>query len=80
MGQVSGQVAARAVAGQASQSGDELVIVPDCAKCVDLAAQMEKARAENDMSTVTDCRVMIKRHPGHDPNQEPAPTRRQRGG
>ncbi|MBB1255366.1 hypothetical protein H3146_18685 [Streptomyces sp. OF3] len=40
--------------------------VEGCAGCAELAAVRDRARAGGDMTTVTDCNVLIRRHPeGH---------------
>ncbi|MBB1245033.1 hypothetical protein GL263_15865 [Streptomyces durbertensis] len=40
--------------------------VPGCAGCGELAALRGRARAVGDLTTVTDCNVLIRRHPeGH---------------
>jgi hypothetical protein len=41
--------------------------VAGCAACAELAAVRDRARAGNDMTTVTDCNVYLRRHPdGHE--------------
>ncbi|MEU2758656.1 hypothetical protein [Streptomyces sp. NPDC006863] len=40
--------------------------VKDCAGCAELAAVRGRARADGDMTTVSDCNVLMRRHPqGH---------------
>lgn len=40
--------------------------VEDCAGCAELAAVRGRARAGGDMTTVSDCNVLMRRHPqGH---------------
>ncbi|MFJ5047766.1 hypothetical protein [Streptomyces sp. NPDC088719] len=40
--------------------------VDDCAGCNELSAVRDRARAGGDMTTVSDCNVLLRRHPqGH---------------
>ncbi|MCH0539618.1 hypothetical protein I3F58_08555 [Streptomyces sp. MUM 203J] len=40
--------------------------VDSCAGCTELAEVRERARAGGDMTTVSDCNVLLRRHPeGH---------------
>ncbi len=40
--------------------------VEGCSGCVELAKVRERARAGGDMTTVTDCNILMRRHPeGH---------------
>ncbi|MFE0426672.1 hypothetical protein [Streptomyces sp. NPDC058953] len=39
--------------------------VPGCAACAALVAERGKARATGDMSRVSDCNVLLRRHPEH---------------
>lgn len=38
----------------------------DCGECVRLEREKEQAREQRDHSKVTDCNVLLKRHPDHD--------------
>ncbi|MEU4897175.1 hypothetical protein AB0B12_31770 [Streptomyces sp. NPDC044780] len=37
----------------------------NCAECARLEREKEAARKAGDLSRVTDCNVLLKRHPGH---------------
>ena len=38
----------------------------DCAECARLERERESARTAGDWSRVTDCAVLLRRHPDHD--------------
>lgn len=41
--------------------------VPGCTLCAALVVRRGRARAAGDLSRVTDCDVLLRRHPGHEP-------------
>lgn len=43
-----------------------------CAECAHLKREREAARKAGNMSRVTDCNVLIKRHPDHSEKLAPA--------
>lgn len=45
-------------------------VTTTCDECARLEREKEQARAEHDYSKVTDCNVLLKKHPNH-PAPEP---------
>lgn len=43
----------------------------DCPECARLHDDMDQAQATGDWSRVTDCRVLLRRHPQHHPDAAP---------
>ena len=57
------------------QAEREGTLMTNCGECARLERVREQARAKRDYSTVTDCDVLLKRHPNHPAHRQPQESR-----